>query len=429
MRGRKAIGLFSAISIGIGAMIGAGIFSILGIATAISGHAMYLSFILAGLIALLSTYSYAKLGARYPSAGGPVEFLTKGLGDNVISGGFNILLWIGYIFALALYARAFAGYAITFLPADSPGFLQNVIASAIILIFTVINFIGTKAVGKSELVIVSVKVGILLLFVITGIFFVKPENLSLNYISNTSQIFFGAGIVFLAYQGFGLITNTAEDMKNPKKTLPKALYLSVTIVIIIYFLVAITALGNLPVQEIINAKEYALAAAARPFLGTMGFTLIGIAALFSTASGINATLYGGANVSYMIAKEGELPKIFERKIWKNSSEGLFITVALVLIFVNMFQLDSIATLGSASLLIIYVAVNIGHLKIIKETRANRLIIILSIITCILFLGILIYYETNHSPTTLVALVTVLSGSFIAEFFYRNRTKREIKTRT
>jgi amino acid transporter len=429
MRERKAIGLFSAISIGIGAMIGAGIFSILGIATAISGRAMYLSFILAGLIALLSTYSYAKLGARYPSAGGPVEFLTKGLGDNVISGGFNILLWVGYIFALALYARAFAGYAITFLPADSPGFSQNIIASSIILIFTVINFIGTKAVGKSELVIVSVKVGILSLFVITGIFFVKPENLSLNYISNTSQIFFGAGIVFLAYQGFGLITNTAEDMKNPKKTLPKALYLSVMIVMIIYFLVAITALGNLPVQQIINAKEYALAAAARPFLGMMGFTLIGIAALFSTASGINATLYGGANVSYMIAKEGELPKIFERRIWKNSSEGLFITVALVLIFVNMFQLDSIATLGSASLLIIYIAVNIGHFKIIKETQANRLIIILSIITCILFLGILIYYETSHSPTTLVALVTVFIGSFIAEFFYRNRTKREIKTRT
>jgi len=425
---RKAIGLWSAISIGIGAMIGAGIFSILGVATGIAGHAMYISFIIAGLIALLSTYSFAKLGTRFPSAGGPVEFLIKGLGDNIISGGFNILLWFGYIFALALYARAFAGYATTFLPVNSPEIYLNIIATAIILIFTGINFIGTKAVGKSEIIIVSIKIAILILFVIAGFFFIKPENLSLGELPHISNVLFGAGIVFLAYQGFSLITNTAEDMENPKKTLPKALYSSVIIVMIIYVLVAITVLGNLPSQQIIDAKDYALAAAAKPFLGTIGFSLIAIAALFSTASGINATLYGGANVSYMIAKDGELPKVFERKIWKNSTEGLLITVALVLLFVNIFQLGSIAMLGSASLLIIYVAVNIGHLKILKETKANLIIIILSIITSIIFLGILIYYEIYHSPITILALLIVLLSSFIIEWLYRNYTTRKLKTR-
>jgi amino acid transporter len=217
-------------------------------------------------------------------------------------------------------------------------------------------------------------------------------------------------------------------MENPKKTLPKALYSSVIIVMIIYVLVAITVLGNLPSQQIIDAKDYALAAAAKPFLGTIGFSLIAIAALFSTASGINATLYGGANVSYMIAKDGELPKVFERKIWKNSTEGLLITVALVLLFVNIFQLGSIAMLGSASLLIIYVAVNIGHLKILKETKANLIIIILSIITSIIFLGILIYYEIYHSPITILALLIVLLSSFIIEWLYRNYTTRKLKTR-
>jgi amino acid transporter len=403
---KKAIGLWSAISIGIGAMIGAGIFSILGVATGIAGHAMYISFIIAGLIALLSTYSFAKLGTRYPSAGGPVEFLVKGLGDNIISGGFNILLWFGYIFALALYARAFAGYATTFLPANSPEIYLNIIATIIILIFTGINFIGTKAVGKSEIIIVSIKIAILLIFVTAGFFFIKPENLSLGELPQISNVLFGAGIVFLAYQGFSLITNTAEDMEKPKKTLPKALYSSVIIVMVIYVLVAITVLGNLPSQQIIDAKDYALAAAAKPFLGTIGFSLIAIAALFSTASGINATLYGGANVSYMIAKDGELPKIFERKIWKNSTEGLLITVILVLIFVNIFQLGSIAMLGSASLLMIYVAVNIGHLKILKETQ-----------------------EINNSPITILALLIVLVSSFIIEWLYRNYTTRKLKTRT
>jgi len=425
----KAIGFWSAISIGIGAMIGAGIFSILGVASNIAGHAMYISFIIAGLIALLSTYSFAKLGSRFPSAGGPVEFLVKGLGDNILSGGFNILLWFGYIFALALYSRAFSGYAMTFLPSTSPDIYQNIIATGIILVFTFINFIGAKAVGKTEIIIVSIKLGILLFFVFLGILFINPSNLSFNELPPMSNILFGAGIVFLAYQGFSLITNTAEDMKNPKKTLPKALYSSVLIVMAIYVLVAITVLGNLPIQQIISAKDYALAAAAKPFLGAIGFSLIAVAALFSTASGINATLYGGANINYIIAKYGELPEIFERKIWKNSTEGLFITVLLVLIFVNIFQLGSIAMLGSASLLIIYVAVNIAHIKVIKETKANLLIIILSILTSIIFLGVLIYYEFLNSPITLITLLIVLISSFVIEWLYRNYTTRKLRTRT
>ena len=113
----------------------------------------------------------------------------------------------------------------------------------------------------------------------------------------------GAGIVFVAYEGFGLVTNAAEDMENPKKTLPSALYLSGLITIIIYAAISLTVLGNLPLSEIVKAKEYALAAATKPFLGMIGFKIAALAALFSTASAINATLYGGANVSYMMAKE------------------------------------------------------------------------------------------------------------------------------
>ena len=168
MGNKKPIGLWSAISICIGGMIGAGIFSILGIAARISGNAIHISFIIAGIVAFLCTYSYAKLGAKYPSAGGPVEFLIKGFGDGILSGGFNILLWIGYVFVLALYAKAFAGYATTFLPSNTSGIWLNIFATAIILIFTAVNFIGARAVGKSEFFIVSVKVVILLMFVVMG---------------------------------------------------------------------------------------------------------------------------------------------------------------------------------------------------------------------------------------------------------------------
>ena len=426
---KKSIGLWSAISIGIGSMIGAGIFSIIGISAQIAGNAMYISFIIAGCIALLCTYSYGKLGSRYPSAGGPVEYLVKGFGDTTLSGGFNMLLWVGYIFALSLYAKAFGGYAMTFFPSSAPPLLLNVLASSIILVFTGINFIGAKAVGKAELIIVTVKLFILMIFVVSGLFFIDPTRLSVSNFPHVSSVVYGAGIVFLAYEGFGLITNAAEDMKDPKKILPRALLISVIITMIIYVLVSITVLGNLPVQQIINAKDFALAAAAKPFLGNIGFTFIAIAALFSTSSAINATLYGGANVSYTIARHGELPEVFERKIWGKSYEGLFITTGFVLVFVNVFNLDGIAMLGSASFLLIYAAVNLAHLKVHRDTGAHPFLIVASIISCIVFLGVLVYYELNHSPFTLLVLILLIIGCFAFEIIYRKFGKRILKLRT
>lgn len=425
---KKTMSLWAAVSIGIGGMIGAGIFSILGVSAKISGHAMYISFIIAGLIALLCAYSYAKLGSTYPSAGGPVEFLVKEYGDGVLTGGFNVLLWVGYVFALALYARAFGGYAITFLPSTVSGFWLNILITMIILVFTGINFIGAKAVGKIELIIVATKVVILLIFVTAGFFFIDSSKLALSNLPQVSNIFYGAGIVFLAYEGFGLITNAAEDMKNPKKTLPKALFLAVIITMIIYILVSLTVLGNLPIADIVNAKDYALAAAAEPFLGKIGFTFIAIAALFSTSSAINATLYGGANVSYLVAKHGELPSIFERKIWGQSTEGLFITSLIVIVFANFLNLDGIAMLGSASFLLIYGAVNIGHLKIYKETGAKPLIIIASILSCVIFFGVLVFYEIQNSPITLLLLIIVVASCFLFEIVFRRITKRTLATR-
>ena len=429
MQRKKPIGLLSAISIGLGGMIGAGIFSILGIAAKVSGNAMYVSFIIAGLVAFLSTYSFAKLGAKFPSAGGPVEFLVKGFGDGILSGGFNIMLWIGYVFVMALYAKAFGGYAITFLPENAPGFWLNIFATVIVIIFTVVNFIGAKAVGKSELLIVSIKVGILLMFIVAGFSFAKPSFLSFSLWPKISNVFFGAGLVFVAYEGFGLITNAAEDMENPEKTLPKALYLSVILVIIIYTGICLTVLGNLPLSGIINAKEYALAAASKPFLGMIGFKIVAIAALFSTSSAINATLYGGTNVSYTIAKKGELPRNFERKIWGRNSEGLFITAGLVVIIVNLFRLERVALMGSASFLLIYAAVNMAHLRLHRETGANPYLIWLSIIGCFASLGILVYYEIKSSPLTVVVLLMVFILSFIGEGSYRSYSQRLLKTRT
>src|SRR5262245_29344106 len=176
--GSGQIGMVAAVSIGIGGMVGAGIFSILGIVAQAAGNAMWLAFAVGGVIALLSTYSYARLGATFPSAGGAVYFLVKSFGDGVFAGGLNLFMWAGYIISLALYAGAFGSYAATFISTPPSPLLVKLLAIAAVLVLTIVNAFGAKSMGRSETAIVAVKVAILVLFSAAGLWFAKPGNLS-----------------------------------------------------------------------------------------------------------------------------------------------------------------------------------------------------------------------------------------------------------
>ena len=208
--------------------------------------------------------------------------------------------------------------------------------------------------------------------------------------------------------------------------LPRALYTSVVIVIVIYLAVSLTVSGNLTTAEIAAAHDYALAEAARPFLGQFGFRLIAIAALFSTASAINATLFGSANVCYMIARDGELPAGLSRTEWKQASGGLLVTAALVVAVTLAFDLKGIAMMGSAAFLLVYAAVNAGHSRVLKQTGANAAIVWLSLVTCLAMFVILCQYTYEQQPAAIAALVIIAVASFAAESAYRRLTGRTIK---
>jgi amino acid transporter len=424
--GSGQIGMVAAVSIGIGGMVGAGIFSILGVVAHAAAGAMWLAFAIGGVVALLSTYSYAKLGATFPSAGGAVHFLVKGFGDGMLSGGVNLFMWAGYIISLALYATAFGGYAATFTSTPSSPVLVKSLAVAAVVALTLLNAFGAKAMGRSETVIVAVKVAILVLFAAVGVWFIRPGYLSPDLWPEPASILFGAGVLFIGYEGFGLITNAAADMRNPRTMLPRALYTSVILVIIIYLGVAITVTGSLSDYEIERAKDYALAEAAKPSLGQFGFRLIAIAALFSTASAINATLFGSANVCYMIARDGELPVGISRTEWRQATGGLILTAALVVLVTLLFDLSGIAMMGSAAFLLIYAAVNAGHLRVLSATGANAAIVWLSLLTCLAMFVVLCVYTYEEQPAALIALVLIAVASFAAEWLYRRLTGRTLK---
>jgi amino acid transporter len=415
----------AAVSIGIGGMVGAGIFSILGVVAQAAGNAMWLAFAIGGVVALLSTYSYAKLGATFPSAGGAVHFLVKGFGDGVLAGGINLFMWLGYIVSLALYATAFGSYAATFVPGTPSPLLLKSLAVGIVVVLTVVNALGSRLMGRSETAIVAIKVAILVLFAAVGLWFIRPGYLSPDLWPEPSSILFGAGVLFIGYEGFGLVANAAADMRNPRRMLPRALYISVILVIALYLAVALTVTGNLSDFEIEQARDYALAQAAKPFLGGFGFRLVAIAALFSTASAINATLFGAANVCYMIARDGELPDKLSRTEWRNATGGLLLTAALVVVVMLCFDLSGIAMMGSAAFLLIYAAVNAGHLKVLKETGASAPLVWLSLLTCLAMFAVLAVYTSQQQPLALAALVVFAAASFAAEWAYRRWTGRKI----
>jgi len=423
--GSGQIGLVAAVSIGIGGMVGAGIFSILGVVAHAAGNAMWLAFAVGGVVALLSTYSYAKLGATFPSAGGAVHFLVKSFGDGVLAGGLNLFMWAGYIISLALYATAFGGYAATFVTTTPSPLLLKSLAVVPVVVLTLVNAFGATFMGRWETFIVVVKVAILVLFAAVGLCFIRPGYLSPELWPETKSILFGAGVLFIGYEGFGLVTNAAADMRDPRKMLPRALYISVILVIALYLAVALTVTGNLSDYEIEQSKDYALAEAAKPFLGQFGFRLIAIAALFSTASAINATLFGSANVCYMIARDGELPAGLSRTEWKDATGGLLLTAALVVVVMLIFDLSGIAMMGSAAFLLIYAAVNAGHLRVLKQTGASAIVVWLSLLTCLAMFVILFVYTYQEQPRAIAALILIAAASFAAEWAYRHWTGRRI----
>ncbi|MFA5901097.1 MAG: APC family permease [Hyphomicrobium sp.] len=420
------IGMVAAVSIGIGGMVGAGIFSILGVVAQAAGNAMWLAFAIGGVVALLSTYSYARLGATFPSVGGAVNFLVKGYGDGVFSGGLNVFMWAGYIISLALYATAFGSYAATFITATPSPLLLKALAIGSVLLVTLVNAFGAKVMGRGETIIVAIKLAILILFAAVGLWFVQPTNLSPALWPHTQSILFGAGVLFIGYEGFGLIANTAGDMRDPKSMLPRALFTAVILVIALYLAVSVTVTGNLSNAEIERTKDYAIAEAAKPFLGEFGFRLIAIAALFSTASAINATLFGAANVCYMIARDGSLPASLARVEWKQATGGLLLTAALVIVVMLCFDLSGIAMMGSAAFLLLYAAVNGGHLFVIKQTKANPVIVWLSLLTCLAMFAILSVYTYQQQPAAITALVLIAAGAFVFEWLYRKLTGRVIQ---
>jgi len=421
------IGLWAVLAIGIGGMVGGGIFAVLGLAVQLAHGGTPLAFALAGVVALLTAYSYAKLSVAYPSRGGTVTFLDRTFGSGFFTGSLNVLLWLSYVVMLSLYAFAFGSYGATFLPDGWQGPGRHVLISLCVIAMTGLNLLSANLIGKAENWIVGLKLVILLLFVATGLGGVTASRIEPASWSPALHLAAGGMIIFLAYEGFELIANTAQDVRDPRRTLPRAFYIAVGFVMVLYVMVAVVTVGNLPVEQVTAAKDYALAEAARPFLGQSGFVLIAVAAMLSTASAINATLYGAARLSYCIARDGELPLALERKLWGEPVEGLLITAGLTLFMANTSDLTSISTLGSSGFLIIFAAVNLANALHAKKTNSHGWVSGAGAGACLLALCALLWHTVTTAPEKLWILAAMLALAVAIEGSYR-MAQRELHIR-
>ncbi|WP_339613646.1 APC family permease [uncultured Parvibaculum sp.] len=412
------IGFWSAAAIGIGGMVGGGIFAVLGLSVELAQGGAPVAFMLAGIVALVTSYAYVKLSVAMPEQGGTVSFLDNAFGSGLLTGSANILLWLSYVIMLSLYAYAFGSYGAQLFPPMWDGIARHGLISFVIIAMTGLNLMSVKSVGNAEELIVGVKIAILLVFVGFGMMSVDAARMAPSQWAPPISLIAGGMIIFVAYEGFELIANTAQDVRDPKRNLPRAFYFSVGFVILLYVAVAAVTIGNLAPAEVTAARDYALAAAAKPFLGQAGYGAITLAALLSTMSAINATLYGAARLSYVIATDGELPKFLGRKIWNRPVSGLLITCGVTLLTANFFNLQSISTMGSTGFLLIFAAVNAAAFHLSARIGAVKWLPGLGVALCLGALAALLWQTGEKHPEQLWVLALLVGLAFLIEIAYR-----------
>jgi len=425
---KPLLGTLSTLSIGIGGMVGGGIFAVTGLTVQVTRGAAPIAFLLAGVVALLTSYSYLKLTLRFPGKGGTVSFLVQAFGGGLVTGAANILLLLSYVVLLAVYAYAFGSYGCGFFPELQRGFWLHVLISAVILGLVIVNVLYAKLVIRSENFFNAVKLLLLAAFVVVGLF--TPMEWSrlgpANFVTPLGLVA-GAMLIFLNYEGFELIANASGEVANPKRSLPIAYIGGVLMVIMIYVLIVMVVVGHLSFTAVAKVSDYALSAAAQDFAGRTGYIAIAIAALMATGSAINATFYSTGRLTYIIAKCGQLPKELERSVRGQHFEGTLITAALALLVANFVPLEAIATMGSAGFLLLFMAVNIANVKLAHETGSRAWISVLAALSTAIAL-IVLCVQVDENPATrnhLWILLGMILLSFVIEFVYRRITGRRL----
>lgn len=407
--------IISVAAMGIGAMVGAGIFSLMGQAALVAGKYVYVSYLLGGIVALLSGITYARLGTRYPSAGGILTYFNKGFGCGTAAGALGLIYFATLAVTVAMVSQAFGAYGAALLHMAGLYLPAHFLSGFIIIALGLLNIQGSGTVGRAEVVLVAIKLTILLLLVAAGMPGLTPAAPHHTLDDLTLTDFCGSvGLCFFAYAGYGMMANAAPDLSNPRRMLPHAIVLAIGAVTLLYVLLALVITDKIAPAELAEHADTAIAAAAAPVLGDVGYVFVAVAALVATASAINATLFSMLRIMDTLAQRGELSSRLAVRIWKEGSSG-FGAVLLICLLMSVFmRLGETANIAGGTFLISYLAVYAAHWQLRRETKTPGWQILPgAVLMLAIFCGYMVsLYEKDPFIPAIIAVIIV--AAFAAE---------------
>ena len=412
MKPQKSLGLVELIAIAVGGMVGGGIFTILGISVAMVGALAPFAIALGGVIAWFAAYSYVKLGLYYKDEGATYAFFKRTFSNShmaaALIGWYTIF---GYISTLALYAYTFASYGISGFDFADNEIIRKLVAIAIIWLFAAINLWSVKGMGEIEDVMVYTKLLILFVISVALLYFAKTDfhtfssTLSKDFEATPLlSILIVSSVTFVAYEGFQLVINAVNEMENPDKNIPRAIYGAIILVSLIYFIIAMGAVFAIPAEDLIRDKEYALAAGAEDIMGSVGRNLVVFGAILATSSAISGTLFGSSRQMARIADDGYLPHIISQRKGNIPKTAIMSMAGIASLLIAIGGLQLILEFGSITFLLVSLLMAIANFKIKKQTQASTPIMILSIIGLLGGAIMILYYEYTTSPEQLLSIM-------------------------
>ncbi|MDQ6966639.1 MAG: APC family permease, partial [Mariprofundaceae bacterium] len=395
---------------------------VLGMAVDITGHAAPLAFALGGLLAFVAGYSYVRLALAYHSDGASFTYLEIAFPRHIrIAAITGWMVIVGYIGTIALYAFTFGAYGADLFGYSGSVPVRHMLSLGVILMFLFINLRGVKFAGSIEDIVVYGKIVLLAVLAFAGAHVVQPERFSPLLDHGVVSVFMAGALIFVAYEGFQLITNSVCESKNPDRNIPLAIYGSIGIVLLIYTVLAIVAVGSMDVGTLVQAEEYALAVAAGPVMGEWGPVLVDVAALLATASAINATMFGASRMMAEMAKEHEMPRPFSFRNRGDVPWAAVCTITLLsLMFTLLGGLELIAAFSSMTFLLVSTAVGVANLRLRSKTGANVPFVVMGVVLLLVTMMTLLIYLIEHDLPTLIWMGAIYLTIIVAEIGFTGR---------
>ncbi|MEO4044964.1 APC family permease [Hoeflea sp.] len=377
---KDSITLPGAIAMGTGVMIGAGILALTGQMAELAGPLFPLSFIAGAIVTAFSAYTYVKMSNAYPSAGGIGMILVKAYGPTTVAAGAALLMALSMVINESLVARTFAAYALRGLGIEPTGWLVPVIGVAVIVFAWLVNVSGNRSVGLLSIVMAFLKVFGIALFGVAALWAGGFSFEATGGETGAGGFLASAALAILAFKGFTTITNSGAEITEPHRNVGRAIVVSIAICVVVYLLVAFAVGSSLPLDRIIAAKDYALAEAAAPAFGQVGFYLTVALALIATASGLIASVFAVSRMLAMLTDMKLVPHSHFGMPGAIRDHTLVYTVVIASLLTIFFDLSRIASLGAFFYLVMDMVIHWGVYRNLRHDIGARSWILLTAIT-------------------------------------------------